>query len=384
MIEIDPQDRMLHAAAQRERTASKIRFAILFLGAAILAVGVWYWYDISQKSNYTEVYKQLGIKPLPITVERLPQILVRLDQLNREPCYRDAIVGLSDALDKAGYPRESAISGLEFAKRCGDPDNASILENAYRGFKKISDFSSALRVANQLVKSDPASPAYRYKRGETHEQLRDFSSALADYLNTLQLLGPPHKVHGNHFYDISRMYAELGRYCDAISPLETFIFLDPVRNQTGQAKKIIAEYAEKGSCDTKYARGIARVPLLGVTGVHKLAVIVNGVAGNFILDTGATYVAVTQEFSAKAKIKIESNDPMPLKTVGGMVSADIGYANAISVGSAEAQGVVVAVIRGSADPFGGRVDGLLGMSFLARFNVRVSQGRIDLEAIPLR
>jgi hypothetical protein len=42
------------------------------------------------------------------------------------------------------------------------------------------------------------------------------------------------------------------------------------------------------------------------------------------------------------------------------------------------------VFRGSNDPFGHHQDGLLGMSFLARFNVRLSQEFIELTPIPLR
>src|SRR5260370_994352 len=80
-----------------------------------------------------------------------------------------------------------------------------------------------------------------------------------------------------------------------------------IRRKDGRPKqRIISEYAEKGSCDAHYARGVGRVLLINSTGVHTLSVTVNGVAGNFILDSGATYVAVTPEFSAKAKIKIET------------------------------------------------------------------------------
>ena len=384
MIEIDPHDRLRHTAEPKRSGGAIILTALLLVVGTILGLGIFYWQYISQKSNFVEVYKQIDIPPLPIAVERLPQVLARLDQLNREPCYRDAITGLSDALRNAGYPRESAVSALSFARRCGDTENIQILRRAYAGFKDVSDFSSALDVANRLVKSDPADADYRYWRGETYEQLNDYSKALPDYLNTLQLLGTPSRVHVNHFYDISRMYAALGRHCDGISPLETYISFDPVRNRTSQLTKIIAEYAEKGRCDTNYARGVARVPLLGATGVSTLVVIINGVAGNFILDTGATYVAVTPDFSAKAKIRIELSDPLPVKTVGGSAFADIGYATTVSVGSATAEGVVVAVIRGSADPFGGHLDGLLGMSFLARFKLQVSPEGIDLAAIPLR
>jgi aspartyl protease family protein len=293
-------------------------------------------------------------------------------------------LGLSDALLDAGYPRESATSLLAFAGRCGDKDNNLILTRAYIGFEKVSNFSAALQIADQLVNSDPADEQYRYYRGATNEQLRNFSGALTDYIAALQLMGTPYDIDGSQFYDIARMYAALGRYCDAIAPIETFISFDPAKRRTPQTTNIIFEFAKKGNCDARYARGVGRVPLLNATGVRMLAVTINGAAGNFILDSGAEYVTVTPEFSIKAKVNIESAGLLPMKTVGGTAVADLGYAKTVSVGNAEAEGVAVAVIHGSGDPFGSHLDGLLGMSFLARFNLRLSQDGIELTPIPLR
>jgi len=95
-------------------------------------------------------------------------------------------------------------------------------------------------------------------------------------------------------------------------------------------------------------------------------------------------VAVTPEFARRAKLKVDSSTQIAMKTVGGTASADLGYADRINVGKAEAQGVPVAVTRGASDPFGGKLDGLLGMSFLARFKMEFSQNTIELKAIPLR
>jgi predicted aspartyl protease len=379
MIEIDPQDRPLHLA-ERKRPIRTAITTVLIL-AVILGAGIFYW-QIS--SSYKDVYKQLNITPLPFTLQLQPRFYNRLDQLSREPCYQDAIIGLSDDLLDSGYPRESARSLLAFARRCGDTDSKTILTRAYIAFKKLGDLSAALQIADQLVNSDPADAQYRYSRGAAYEQLSAFSKVLTDYIAALQLLGTPYKIAGSQFYDISRMYAALGRYCDAIGPIETFISFNPAERRTPQTTKIISEYAEKGACDTRYARGVGRAPLLNATGIHTLSVVVNGVTGNFILDSGATYVAVTPEFSAKAKINIETAKQLPMKTVGGTAIADLGYAKTISVGNAEAEGVAVAVIRGSSDLFGDHLDGLLGMSFLARFNLRLSQDSIELTPIPLR
>jgi aspartyl protease family protein len=179
------------------------------------------------------------------------------------------------------------------------------------------------------------------------------------------------------------MYAETGRYCDAITPIETYISLDPLKRRTPRRTKIISEYAETGYCETTYASGAARISIPGQANVHLLRVSLNGMDGNFILDTGATFVSVTAHFASKARVSTEAGNQIILKTVGGTALAEIGYADVVRLDKAEARGVVVAVERTAVAPFGDKVDGLLGMSFLARFNLNLSPSRIELSAIPL-
>ena len=381
MIEIDPQDRLLHSTGHKRPVGTII--SLMLVAVTIFGAGIFYWVFVSQK--FADVYKKLNIAPLPINIELRPEFYSRLDQLKREPCYRDAAIGLSDILLDAGYPRESATSILAFAERCGSKQNETILERAYVALNEVSDFSAAFKVVDQLVNSDPADAQYRYSRGATYEKLNIYSKALADYIAALQLSGTSSSPGAsNVFYDISRMYAALGRYCDAIVPIETFISYKPAERRTPQTLKVISEYADRGNCDANYARGTARVRFLGVTGVRTVVAVINGISGNFLVDTGADYVSVTPEFSSRAKIKIESSERIPFKTVGGTASAEIGYASTVSLGSAEAQGVVIAIMRGPTDPFGGHLDGLLGMNFLARFDFHFTQDAIELSAVPLR
>src|SRR5215470_3774589 len=70
-------------------------------------------------SDFEATYNQLGIQPLPSTIEGQQRISSRLAQLKREPCYTDAIIGLGRALLDAGYPREAATSLRSFVRRCG-------------------------------------------------------------------------------------------------------------------------------------------------------------------------------------------------------------------------------------------------------------------------
>ena len=163
-----------------------------------------------------------------------------------------------------------------------------------------------------------------------------------------------------------------------------YVSLDPANRRTPQTIKIISDYAEQGSCDKRYATGTTRVTFVGGSNVRTLTVVVNSVAGNLILDTGATFVSITSQFAFKAKVATEPGNQVIMKTVGGKALAEIGYANSVSVGKAEAKGVITAVHRDDSNPFGNRVDGLLGMSFLSRFNIKLSPTAIELTAIPLR
>jgi clan AA aspartic protease (TIGR02281 family) len=355
---------------------SLVLIVSLVVMLAVGGLGYWYFWI---RRDFSPVYAQLGIAPLPLNVELGPEISKRVEQLNREPCYKDGAIGLADALTQAGYPRDADTSLLNFAKRCGDSE--TIQGRRHQALMKASDFTNALDVANNLIASDPIRAVYRYKRGQTYEELKDFEHALGDYLVSLQLSGTPSRVAGFVFYDIARMYAALGRFCDAITPVETFVAFDPGARRTRQSISMIAEYSRKGGCGIDNARGSAQMPFRGVDGVQTLTARVNGVTGTFIVDSGATYLTVTTAFSERAKVTPGTTVRLPMKTVGGTVQATLGTASTVAVGNAEARSVTVAVIQDSRDPFGARIDGLLGMSFLARFNTRIGPKGIELTAV---
>lgn len=168
---------------------------------------------------------------------------------------------------------------------------------------------------------------------------------------------PGHLCHRTRDYlnDYPRaLYAALQRFCDAITPIETYISFAPAERRNPQTTKIISDYAERGRCDARYAQGTGRAPLVADGRVYRVAVSVNGALGNFILDTGASYVAVTRKFPDRARIDLDAATQTVMKTVSGMVQADLGYASRLAVGQAEAQGVVVAVVPGD-DAFGSHV-----------------------------
>jgi tetratricopeptide (TPR) repeat protein len=207
--------------------------ALVVVAAALGAGGgAFYWYRLSQAPDFSSIYATLGISALPRSVEQQQPVSSRLAQLGREPCYTEAAVGLGDALLDAGYPREAASSLRNFARRCGRLPE--VLPLAYVGLERINDFSGALDVATELVVAAPSSGQFRYWRALAYDKAGKFALALPDYMNAIELSGDLKTVSGDVFYKLSRAYAALSRYCDAIAPIETYVSLDPTGRRTPQ------------------------------------------------------------------------------------------------------------------------------------------------------
>ncbi|MBH5373457.1 hypothetical protein [Bradyrhizobium glycinis] len=152
-------------------------------------------------SRFKGVYDTFGISALPASFERTKNAARLLDQLQREPCDRQAILPLASLMDDAGHPRESAKIVMKFGERCGQ--SAPLFERAYFALTRISDYSGALDVSEAMVKSDPANGRYRVLRGTANENLKNYGAALSDYLSTLQLFTDLSRVAASEFYRVS-------------------------------------------------------------------------------------------------------------------------------------------------------------------------------------
>jgi aspartyl protease family protein len=277
-------------------------------------------------------------------------------------------------MEQAGYPRESARSAQKFGERCGY--DHELLEVAYAALTRVGDLAAAVSTASQMIELDQAGGRYRFLRGTAYEGLKNYKAALSDYISALQLFTDLRNVASSEFYRISRMYDAIGRPCDAITPLEMFLSYDVARRQTQQISQMIKEFANKGNCRATYATGSDRV-LIPASNV--IDVVINGARGRMIVDTGASMVSITAAFAARARILPDESNPMTFQVVGGTVKSAPGYAQLIQLGNARAANVPVAVSIGNDTAFGPQVDGLLGMTFLARFDVTLANGALELK-----
>ena len=105
---------------------------------------------------------------------------------------------------------------------------------------------------------------------------------------------------------------------------------------------------------------------------------INGVRGLFVLDTGASYTSVKSTFADRAHIPQTDTSEITLMTANGSAKARLSKADKVALGKLTAINVPVAVQDVDEKSYGPGVDGLLGMSFLSRFDVQMSNGSIEV------
>jgi len=98
-----------------------------------------------------------------------------------------------------------------------------------------------------------------------------------------------------------------------------------------------------------------------------------------MVETGLpTFVSLNEAFAQKAKVQIDQDSKVRMHTANGMADARRGRAATVQLRSLQAKDVAVVVHDKVRGLFGDGVDGLLGMSFLSRFNVSIDSQSVRI------
>lgn len=348
---------------------------LLFLVTIFGALAQAGYLDENPDEVFAAVYERLKVK-LPVRAARDPFVWLRLEELKREPCDQRSVNDLALALDKIGYRREAADGLYNFVKACGAPTSA--LHRSADIFLKLSDYAMAAEVADEFIRRAPDNASAHYVRGLALAGNGDHLRALVDFANSIELYGHDKKtISSGVFLRMAQSYATLGRFCEAATPILTWMAFDPVNRDNSRTQKIIADYEERGSCASSKEFHKERYALRGPRHVVIVKAEINGVRGKFILDTGASYVSVKSDFAERAKIP-QSTMTITLVTANGHAKGTLSKADKVQLGKLESSNVPTVVQKTDAKGYGQGIDGLLGMSFLSRFEVQMAGGFIEV------
>src|SRR5262245_32320652 len=99
---------------------------------------------------------------------------------------------------------------------------------------------------------------------------------------------------------------------------------------------------------------------------------------NIIMITIATFLSLKNALSQKAKVQVYKDSTVRLHTANGIAEGKRGRAETIQLRSLLAKDVPVVVQNDGQGTYGESVDGLLGMSFLSRFNLAIDTQTVKI------
>lgn len=324
-----------------------------------------------------DFYRRFDIEPLPRGVTDRSPTAEHLAALVREPCDWQATYAFAVDLQQAGYAREAAKIFIAFSEKCRPSDVA--LYSAADMLYGLSDLPAAIKVSDELITIAPDLAQPYYMRAQIFHDAKRDKDAIDAFQTFLGLTADLHLLNGEVFRRMSLSYAALGQYCEAMTPIQTWISLNPIANDTAALQTLIRDYSAKGKCEGSYALGKDHFATHGKD-VIVVTASVNGVKGQFIVDTGASVVSMTQHFAETAKVPMTGGFSVRMQTANGISNAQSSSASKIQLGHIEANDVAAVVLPSESTSLGDGIDGLLGRSFLSRFDVTFGAKELKIEA----
>lgn len=284
--------------------------------------------------------------------------------LKNEPCDRSKTVKLGELLYNAGDYRGALNLCDKFNSQCGNYLRLNWI--SYSSHSKLSEFDEAIKDVTQLIEDDPYDTDYWWWRAEIYEEIGKYEEAIADYRQTIALQPNVRDIP----FKLSSVLEKAGKGCEAAFPIEQFLFYYPEFRSYAKVQNRLKSIYSDVHCRQFYSNGKAIIHFNPRERIIRVCVKINGqIISNFFLDTGANLVILSDTFAQKLNIEKNIGRSILLQTAGGMKTATLSTADKIEVGGTTAQRVDIAIV--SASDLGENIDGLLGMSFLSRFDMSI-------------
>jgi aspartyl protease family protein len=378
MIEIDPSDRVTRPESSRKSTGVwflALAAAVVGALAALVLAGVIQnpFVEPPPTDRFADLYKTYAMPPLDPAAERRGEITRPLLILQKERCDTTAILSLGNALKAAGYNREASQVFYGFAMACNKQNG--LLYQAADILYGLSDFEGAKKITDMLVAEWPENNLFHYLSGLVAAGQGRYGTAVIEIENTIELAPSRPALLEDVFLNLAKAFAHLNAPCKSAAAVQQWIALDPATRDNVAAKKILTDYLSQGNCAATYADGSDSFPV-GPRNMTLARVTINNVSGQFVIDTGANLVTLSADFARRTGIK--SDIEGFIQTANGGSHARLGAASLVRAGRVSAADVPVVLLSDDAAGLPSHLDGLLGMSFLSRFNVEIARGTITL------
>jgi predicted aspartyl protease len=237
--------------------------------------------------------------------------------------------------------------------------------------RRVLTFVLGVMIGQWLVFGAAASPAEYHLRAQRAMEARDYLEAMQLWSQAAALQPSEPTFH----YYRGTALARLGLKVSAIDAFQMALLLDPPARL---ARLVLQEMARLNQSGVTVQE--TTVPLEHGLGVWIARVVVNDSrTGRFLVDTGSSVTVLSPTLAADVGIAGgAASTPVELQTLGGRTAGPPAIVGSLRVGSLELRDAPVVLH----DP-GPGLDGILGNTFLSRYQVTVDADRRQLHLRPL-
>ena len=238
--------------------------------------------------------------------------------------------------------------------------------------RRVLTFVLGVVIGQWLVFGAAASPADYHIRAQRAMQAHDYLEAMQLWSQAAALQPAEPSYHYYRGLALSR----LGLKLSAIDSFQMALLLEPA---PALARKVLQEIARLYQPAALTVQETT-VPLEHGLGVWIARVVLNETrTGRFLVDTGSSVTVISPTLAAEMGINGGAyGTPVELQTLGGRTAGAPAIVGSIRVGTLELRDAPVVLH----DP-GPGLDGILGNTFLSRYQVTVDADRRQLHLRPL-
>lgn len=227
-------------------------------------------------------------------------------------------------------------------------------------------------IGQWLAFSGAESPVDVHRMAKEAWARADFDEAARQWSRAVSL--QPDNAYFNYMRGAA--LARLGHRSAAAEALQYALLLNPDEALARLVRQDLTSLAHGAAAD---ASSEAVIALETSRGVWIAPVVVNGHRGRFLVDTGASVVVIAPAFATRVGASPRGNAALDMETLGGRARAPWSMLSTIRVGTAELRNHEVVIHHP-----GGDLDGILGNTFLSRWDVHLNPDRrvLRLRRIP--
>ncbi len=292
------------------------------------------------------------------------------ERLAAAPCVRDHILELDKALFEVDRYAEVIKENDAFIRRCGP--YPYLLWKTYAAHEELKQWPQAAEVARLLIEDRPDDGDFWWWRGKALAEHGDLPGAVAALRQSIAVTDMSEST-GPDLMDLAKIARKAGVPCDAAAALRAYIAANDgeVRQRT---RDLMTELYLAGDCDKLAGAGEATLAIDPRSPVDAIQARVGDHAVKLLFDPRSGFTLISPALAARLGLTVPPQRHA-VYAAGSLRRGAPVVLDRIAAGKASAPQVHALVV----DDLPAGYDGVLGASFLWRFEYEVWKERGEIE-----